>query len=411
VNNEESKTLRKVTQQELDNIIERQTRYLHQRCSNERPSLANCKLSELVVPEGTNFERMDFRGCEISSLYFKGCKFEDCNFSNSTVRAAFEECEFPDTNMTAIFLEASLQKCTFSDVVLPCSHIHKTTFAKCTFTDVNFKAATLYEVGFPTQLSALHRWIARVLEREERCVIQGCDFQEVTLTFVDFRRAKLSSCDFRGVDLTLCENFIFDDTQVNGARLPIRTNEPWTVLYRKYTGSRMLFNLVFLAIYFTPLIIKALMLLVLAHIELLVANKISGSVSPIMQTFDIAEACAQLDCIRIPTYKLILGYNLKISVLLVGLTLLLYNVLRFILTMRIAPLKEDEAITDRTPLYFVPLYLVLTGSSIRERVRAFRYSVIETLNGLSKSYAPFWYCDRVISIIFYLTILFAAYHI
>jgi hypothetical protein len=97
VNDEQSKALREVTQQELDNIIEAQTRYLHHCRPNEGPSLANCKLSELIVPEGTDFEQMDFRGCEISSLTLKGCKFGHCDFSNSTLRATFLECEFsPD---------------------------------------------------------------------------------------------------------------------------------------------------------------------------------------------------------------------------------------------------------------------------------------------------------------------------
>ena len=62
----------------------------------------------------------------------------------------------------------------------------------------------------------------------------------------------LNDADLRGN-----EGFIPNGQSAKGARFDANAKDPYSIVRRKYTGPLMLFNLVFLAMFFTPYIIRA----------------------------------------------------------------------------------------------------------------------------------------------------------
>jgi hypothetical protein len=181
----------------------------------------------------------------------------------------------------------------------------------------------------------------------------------------------------------------------------------------------MLFNLLFLTAYFTPLILKAILLILLAHLEVTFMNKFRantalGDHGLLTELADPATACAALRCKPVPIYDLLLGLNVNKGVMIAGITLLVYNAVRFVLTLRIAPLKERESITKRTPYYFevhTPRWWFSDHHNkiISWMIHYYGYAR-QLCQGISNSYAMFWYLHRVIRIIFYFALALTLYH-
>ena len=203
-----------------------------------------------------------------------------------------------------------------------------------------------------------------------------------------------------------CHHFVFDETDIRDTRLPIRSKDPWSTLVRSYTGAKMAFNALFLALFFTPLLLKGAALVAISRIEArlnanfaAVASKLA-ELGPSISVPIKTDVCAYVECTTIPVWRIVLGLNESWWVMTVGVVLLAYNACRVFLTWRIAPLKEDQQATGITPLYTQDATAAFWMTFIALISRGWELLAL-VRESLWNCYAPLWWCHRVTSVIFY----------
>lgn len=376
----EQPSLQEVSQSELDSLLAQQKELTKYRA--ERPSLANLLIKGLVIPTGFNFLSADLSGTRFEKVDLDGCDFQfailrGVEFRSSRVRKCnFYACESIEG---IVFQEVHDSK--FEHVSFAECNLHEKWFENCSFRYVEFSGARLEFLNFV------------------RCQFRNCTFAEAaTIKSVDFHGARLTQCDLHEADFSTCSNFVLDGSDVHDLRLPVRSSDPWSQLVRSYTGTTMLFNLLFLGVFFSPLILKGLGLIALGHIEAHLGQRASGS-SP-------AEICQAIHCKAVPVWRALLGPETSFWVWSVGIVLLAYNAIRALLTWRIAPLKEEQQVSAKTPIYFPDLEIVAARLADRS-FSNFRWLLIEIWH----SYAPFWWLHRIIKIVFWFAIALALWHL
>ena len=84
----------------------------------------------------------------------------------------------------------------------------------------------------------------------------NADLKEANLQNSNYLGAKFTKADLRGADLRDAKNVCFDESLIEGVLLSPNSDEPWTVLRREYTGSKILFHLLLLIAFLIPLVSK-----------------------------------------------------------------------------------------------------------------------------------------------------------
>jgi hypothetical protein len=82
--------------------------------------------------------------------------------------------------------------------------------------------------------------------------------QGANLNAADLKVANLVRADLEGADLRGTNSLIISCNFVKGAQFDTRATDPWWVLRRTYSGPRLIFNLLFLAAFLSPYIVKVL---------------------------------------------------------------------------------------------------------------------------------------------------------
>jgi hypothetical protein len=349
--------LRPVSQDELNEILQAHAAHCKYR-SSPKVDFHHLLIKGLAIPEGYDFRHVDF-----SHTCFEDTEVKSCNFVH---------CNFFSTNLDGV------------------------KFTDCQFDSVDFASSTL-----------LHLTL-------ERCLFNFCFFRGAKrVRYFSFGGAHLVDCDLTGVDLQFCDGFVLDNTVTPGIRLPLRSDDPWSQLVRSYTGAKLLFNFLFLAAFFTPLIIKGVGLVALSHLEtrlsekLAVVAKTAALYPSLVEIQQALDPCAIYRCEPIPVWRVLLGYDVSPWLFWIGIALLLYNVARAFLTWRIAPLKEEEVVSGRSP-YFLPRW---TKSHLWAAVQRSDWTALkEYKDELWHAYAPLWWIHKVIQYAFYGTIVLSLWH-
>ncbi|MBI1380960.1 MAG: hypothetical protein GC161_07730 [Planctomycetaceae bacterium] len=180
----------------------------------------------------------------------------------------------------------------------------------------------------------------------------------------NFRGASMEDADLRGA-----RGFRPDETLMRGVRLSAHAPDSWSQLRANYTGPRLAFNLMFLAIYFVPLIAHTAVIAAIGNAEAragMTLMQMENSLqSASLEQSHVAEvvrlAGAQFrqrlaggqDSILQETtvWRAVLGIDRGASVWLPVILLLLYNCSRAVLTYRVAPLRDDEERSGVSPRY------------------------------------------------------------
>jgi hypothetical protein len=186
----------------------------------------------------------------------------------------------------------------------------------------------------------------------------------------------------------------------------VRSSDPWSQLLRTYTGANLVFNLLILAAFFAPFVIKGLGLIVLGYIEVGLLEMMYALNERLPQGTGLRlpkpeEICALLRCREIPVWRVLLGSDTSVWVWMIGIVLLVYNVLRAILTYRVALLRDEQEASGVTPRYNPNFSFQTVRGALREldwRTIKFEFSEIW------HAYAPLWWMHQLILIMFMLAI-------
>jgi hypothetical protein len=187
-------------------------------------------------------------------------------------------------------------------------------------------------------------------------------------------------------------------------------------------GANLLFNFLFLAAFFTPFIIKGLGLIALSHLELIALSHLEARLSErlavvaskaaeypsLVEIQKALDPCATLRCEPVSVWRVLLGHDVSWWVFGIGIALLAYNVARALLTWRIAPLKQEEEVSGRSP-YFLPNW---TRTQLWEAVLRRDWTALMTYKDeLWHAYAPLWWIHKVIKYAFYATIILSLWRL
>lgn len=190
-----------------------------------------------------------------------------------------------------------------------------------------------------------------------------CDFSEATLSYAEIagsrsfniynEHVRFTRCNFEKADLRNTKGIELDDCHIAGARLPKNLSDPWTTLRTRYTGISAAVNLLLLIFFFLPYVVATMIWVSASQLEGL--SEVRSYI------------CAQ-GCTATSVYKLLIGYHNGWASTLPAVLLIIYNLMRAYLTIRVAPLREIEERCGHTPAYadyrhlhLVDRFVVLVG--------------------------------------------------
>jgi hypothetical protein len=243
-----------------------------------------------------------------------------------------------------------------------------------TLTGIIFGRSTLKSVIFYDKL---------VLEKCKlpNAELESCRFDEGVFNCSDLSRAKFRRVNFRGVDfgyssvqfaefencdLRDARRLRFDDNLLLHSTLSPYIREPWSRLRRSYTGPKMAFNLIFLATFFTPLLLSSFLWLELNHAERIVGaaidavraslvNSLSESgaagelIRSVVRRLDEFKLCQSSSCTKYHIWELLIGVQRHGLFWLFSALLIAYNAGRLVLTLFVSPLRAEEDRSSHTP--------------------------------------------------------------
>lgn len=185
----------------------------------------------------------------------------------------------------------------------------------------------------------------------------------------NLNRAKLFEADLRGCDLRDVRGLVLNSTRVKDAQFSPLSNDPWSVLRRAYTGPRLIFNLLFLTAFFLPYVARTGYWVGVNRTELAAARVLAElreyGASPHGDQGRLAgvlERAFESIARRLPgpenpdsrasrVWRLVIGADRGTWFWVSAILLLAYNVLRALLTMFVAPMRDEEERSGVSPAY------------------------------------------------------------
>jgi uncharacterized protein YjbI with pentapeptide repeats len=197
--------------------------------------------------------------------------------------------------------------------------------------------------------------------RLNRAKLREANLIRASLHGADLSRARLENADLTDADLTDVSGLEVDSCRVVRTRFSPNARDKWSILRRTYTGPRLVLNLLFLMLFFAPLIIKGAGLSVLGDAE----QRFIEAVNHI-DNYQLKVQCSQpegaitgvvkgaevrIPCRTRPVWKMLLGFGGPYENVMPYLTgvLIGYQLMRYWMTMRISAMREAEERSGISP--------------------------------------------------------------
>jgi len=241
------------------------------------------------------------------------------------------------------------------------------------------------------------------------------DNKESDLRDADLRRAILSEVLLDEADIRGARGVVLDSTRVRNARFSSTAKDPWSVLRKNYTGPRLILNYIFLIAFLVPYILKAAGWIGVSRIEAAVGTGVACLA-------DKAEATAEkagewnAQAIRgvkasvekhVPSkergwreyslWQVMIGFDRSIWYWATAVALIVYNLLRSLLTILVAPLRDEEERSGHSPAY---LPKPAPSASLTERVLNTLVQPLGWLERYRNAYGWMIWPHRVVSVLF-----------
>ncbi len=297
------------------------------------------------------------------------------------------------------------------------------------------------------------------------------DLRGALLQGAKLKGASLHHADFREADLRGVEGAIFDETNVVFAISGLAAKDPWSILRRKYSGVMLLFHLLLLVAFLCPYVARAVIWRAVNHGQQIYVSATGEIVSELRRFSheqsltreqwrlraqrelsasglndqvitrllddgvksefggvegDLADRvsrelsglgpCLRKDCVATPMWRVLFQLDRGFLAAFLALGLLVYNILRGILTWRVGLMRDEQERSGLTPPW----------RSIRLRGRLkfwLRPSVLQKLPGsiqrffisdttfVQMGYRPLFRAHHVLTAMFWSIVCFSlAYH-
>ena len=220
------------------------------------------------------------------------------------------------------FMGADFSGSTFENVECYLSFFDRAKMSLCSFKKCDFVAC---------------RFIGAALIgcRMTRCDFFLSLFNDATLTGARFAHTNLDKCNLNSADLGGAKGHVFSRNSIDRTVLSIDAPDPWSILRRKYTGPMLAIQLSLFLMYIFSYVIDAYLL--------------SASSAIIAQGDPLRSAIEQMGAEVVPAWWVLIG-GLDGAWGIFGFSMLLvYNVLRFVVTVRTSTIRDHEDRIRITP--------------------------------------------------------------
>lgn len=304
----------------------------------------------------------DFRSLQLPGIDLSGTTLRDVNLAGATLAQA---------NLR----NADLERADLTAAELPAAHLDGAILYRAELKNALLDSATL--VG--SNLSHANSERADF----ERADLRRADFRNSRLVGANLKLANLRGAGFEGADLSLAvvqdakldfarfdkkaaKTLRFDGNSIRGVQLPPNSGDPWSVLRRAYSGPRFALHLLTIILFGLPYASHALLWLSVNRMQQVVA-----SVSTDLQEAgkrltekgqpEVAQAlgkrllavsispCLEHNCSRWKLWQLLVGFHRGTWITLLAILLIVYNGLRFVLTMRVGAARDEEERSKHAP--------------------------------------------------------------
>lgn len=215
------------------------------------------------------WERQSFRGANLEAANFIEAMLVSADFGQANLSRAYlgtKECDFAKfdgANISgAILSRAGLRGASFSRADLNGVDLQNACLLDASFSGANLSGADLRGANL---IGAT--LIRTVLQGAN---LNGANLESANLSGADFSRALLNRANLTNADLTNVRGLEVDSTRLVHARFSPNANDAWSALRRTYTGPKLAINLLFVCLFFAPLIAKGATLSALSEVQQLV---------------------------------------------------------------------------------------------------------------------------------------------
>jgi uncharacterized protein YjbI with pentapeptide repeats len=263
-----------------------------------------------------NSEPINFEGAVLYGAKFINAKLSGANFENAALfnanftNADLYEATFADDKTPMGWFKPGLDGCSFTG-----ADLRNSFFCFYGISNVNFKNTHLQNVTF-----------------------QG--------KFNNKNDVVLLSCDLEDADMDGSIGYMFSGCYVKGLRQSSNSKDKWSILSREYTGTRVLFNLIFLFLFLAPLLMKAMFWIYIADFQNTLKVYFSNIQPPTDNILSSFDKIFELKHV----WEIILGIGGDDILLVILLfTLILFNLSKIICTFFISSMRDEEDRTGYTP--------------------------------------------------------------
>lgn len=336
----------------------------------------------------------DLKGADLAECDLRGARLDGADLTGADLRQA----KLDDASLTgAVLYEARLDKAALSGADLQSADLLSATASETILSNAKARGA---------------RMAGTVLRNAQlsRADLRDTDLREAELHGSDLRQARLDGAilwttHFEDADLRDATGMRFDETIIRNTKFSPRSPDRWSTLRRHYTGPRYAITLLLLVAFAVPYLAKAAgwvaaaraqeaagvaLLEAETRIEALDGSDATGSraaVEAIRALRGKLPVQGSDDWRTVRVWELLLGVDRGLPYLLTTCALLLYNLLRGLLTWVVGPMRDAEERSGVSPPHRVQ------GRTRREKL-------LRWLRGdWAESYAWLWVPHRVVSVL------------
>ncbi|UCG34048.1 MAG: pentapeptide repeat-containing protein, partial [Phycisphaerales bacterium] len=301
-------------------------------------------------------DRADFRNAELHGADLRWSKLDSAIFSDATTVGA----DLTGADLTG----ANFDKVDLCGVKLAWVLAHNTRFRQGILRSADLSAAKLEFADF----RAADLCMSKVVEAK----LKMANLDNARLCRANVRRADLFQCSLCDADLRDVQYLHLDGNCIRGAQFSRNAGDPWSVLRRNYTGARFLFHLLFLSAFLLPYVARTAFWIsanraedaaTRANAELIVqltqaAEQLRPDQPSVASALDALADRARATQEELKNkgtqwqvWQLLIGINAGWDFYVLSIALIVYNILRYLLTRRVTALREEEERSGYAPYW------------------------------------------------------------
>ena len=284
-------------------------------------------LAEHAARADTENPRTRFCGIELRNEHLPGLRARD---------ADFVDCDFSATSLAG----GDFSGATFTNVAFQQTDLTGATLIGATFDEDCVLSPAILKNAVAGHAAFLG------------CSLEDADAEGANFEHAMFTGAMLTGARFDRTDLRGAQGLVFDRTSVRGAVFAPDAADDWSRLRRNYTGARFLLTMLALLVFVGVLAAKAFALYGIALIETAAIPDRAALLAGAASADSLIEAyCRQegATCRTTSLWRVLLGFTDGYFAATYVLLSIAYNAARFVMTVSVAGMRDEEERSGRTP--------------------------------------------------------------